>query len=156
MLRKINWLYTGIRGKSDLFYFIFYFFTFSIFSNPFVIFCLNDENSYSWFYFYFFQLAPKQKNQDQAEVILGTSNRRFMQADYGCFKNNKCKNHWSCSISNQEENLLCVEITSCSHRREIPFWDQDTSKVHWHPTPNYTNHRLFDAAWSTCWSRCRG
>ncbi|GJV89419.1 disease resistance TIR-NBS-LRR class family protein [Tanacetum coccineum] len=52
----------------------------------------------------------------EIRTVTGCLPKRFMQADYGCYKNNKCQNHGLCSIANQED---CVLKSPHVHRDAI-------------------------------------
>lgn len=74
--------------------------------------------------------GAQAEDKNKTEIILGSPNRGLLQADNGCCKNNKCKDNGSCSITNQEANLLRSEIATCPQRCQVPFRDSDSPTPH--------------------------
>lgn len=100
--------------------------------------------------------GTKAEDQDQIKVILGTTDRRFMQADTWCSKEHEREDNGSCTFTHKKTNILCSKISTCSQRCQIPLRNQNSSKTHWHSLPNCSNNWFTDATWSSCWSWCRG
>lgn len=95
----------------------------------------------------------KAEDKNQAEVLLGATDRRLMQADPGSFSDNECQDNGSCSPSYKEKSLLRPQVTARSQRLSLPFWDPDSPTTNRYLISDSPNDRLTDAAWS--FSRCR-
>lgn len=68
----------------------------------------------------------KAEDKNQAEVLLGATDRRLMQADPGSFSDNECQDNGSCSPSYKEKSLLRPQVTARSQGLSLPFWDPDS------------------------------